>query len=365
MLKKITFISFVFYLFFSCGEKSIYRINVNLSNLQAQEIYVVFESEDFRTIDTLIYKGEGGFIISKEQADLRTLTIYYDNFTRWIKIYCEQPQRIVVSGDALYPQTIQVKGGKINDMLSEFRKETAILHKELAILSDNGESISEKQNGTINIAQLANISNNLHLQAEAFIKNNPDEAASAILISEYFIDPDNIDQINILLDGLNPNLADFYVVQEIRTYTEKAKQTIVGARAPNFNIKNIYGNTFSVDSFLNSYFVLAFTSMWDDECHTKELHLDEIITTFPKDSLSMLLISLDENPQKIRDLLRNDPVQWNIVTDSAGQAIELLDLYNVNVLPRCILMGKDGTIILKTDNGIELKKTLEILMQND
>jgi len=365
MLKKITFISFIFYLFFSCSEESRYRINVNLSNLQTQEIYAVFESADLKTIDTLLYNGNGGFKLTKAQEDLRTLTLYYDNFTRWITIYLEQPQRIVVVGDAIYPQTVQVKGGKINDMLSEFRKETATLQKELNLLSDHNGTLSEKQNGTISIVQLANVSNNLRIQAEAFIKKNPDEAASAILIREYFIDPDNITQIDYLLDELNPKLTDFYVVQELRSYIVNAKRTMVGVQAPDFSIKNIYGNTFSVDSFLNRYLVLAFTSMWNDECHTNELQLDKIMSAFPKDSLSVILVSLDETQQNLRDLLRKDPVQWNIVTDSAGQAIELLNLYNVNALPRCFLIDKEGTIILKTDNGIELKKTLESLMNND
>jgi len=365
MLKKITFIYFVICLFFSCSEERIYRIKINLSNLQAQDIYAVFESADFKTVDTLVYNGKGALNIAKEQDDLRTLTLYYDNFSRWITIYFEQPQRIVVSGDALYPQTVQVKGGRINEMLTEFRNETAALLKEYAILSDNSDVMSEKQNATVNIARLVNISNELHLLAEVFIKNNPDEEASAILIREYFIDPDNLIQIDNLLDGLNPNLDDFYVVQDLKAYTEKAKRTIVGAKAPDFNVKNIYGNTYGTRSFINSYFLLAFTSIWNDLCHTEELHLDEIISSFSKDNLSVMLVSLDENPQELRDLLREDPVKWNIVTDSAGQAIELLDLYNVNVLPRCFLIDKDGYIILKTENSVELKKALEQCFSNE
>jgi peroxiredoxin len=361
MLKKITFVFFILCLSLSCNEENIYRIRVNLINLQAQEIYAVFESADLRTVDTLIYTGKSALNITKEQDGLRMLTLYYDNFTHWITIYLEQPQRIVVSGDALYPQTVQVKGGRINEVLTDFRKETASLLKEYAMLSENSDGMFEKQNGTLTIARLANISTELQLQADAFITNNPDEEASAILIRDYFINPDNINQIDDFLDGLNPKLNDFHVVQDLRTYTRKAKQTIVGAKAPNFNVKNIYGNSFSANSFVNSYFLLAFTSIWNDQCHTNELHLDEIISSYPKDSLSVLLVSLDENPQELRDLLHKDPVQWNIVTDSASQAIELMDLYNVNVLPRCFLMDKEGTIILKTDNGIELKKALEVL----
>ena len=365
MLKKITFISFIFYLFFSCNEGNIFRIKVNLSNLKAQEIYAVFESADFKTVDTILYSGTGAFAVTKEQGDFQSVTLYYDDFTRWITVFLENPGRIVVSGDALFPQLVQVKGGRINELLSEFRKETATLLKEYSTLSNNSDTIQEKLNGNYKITRLANINYELRIQAEAFIEKNPNEEASAILIRDYFVDPDNLLQIENLISALNPRLDDFYIVLDLKAYTEKAKRTIVGAKAPDFNVRDIYGNTFAIDSFSNRHFLLAFTLMWNDMCHTQELLLDEIIPSFSKDSLSVLLISLDENPQALRDLIRKDPIQWNIVTDSAGQAIELLDLYNVNVLPRCFLIDKEGSIILKTDNGVELSKMLEELMLND
>jgi len=361
MLKKITFLCFIFYLFFSCNEESITRIKVNLSNLQAQEIYAVFESAGLRTVDTIIYNGRGSFTITKEPGGYRTLTLYYDNFKRWITIYLEQPQRIIVTGDASFPQMVQVKGGRINELLSVFRKETAAIQKEYVMLLNNGYSTPEKLNG-INIARLANISNELRLQAEAFIQKNPGEEASAILIRDYFLDPDNINQIDNLLDVLTPQLNDFYVVQDLRAYTGEAKRTAIGAQAPDFNVKNIYGNAISTDSLKNRYFVLAFTYLWNDLCHTNELQLDDIIHSFPKDSLNVMIVSLDENPQELRELIRKEPIRWNVVIDSAGQTIRLLELYNVNVLPRSFLIDKEGTILLKTDNGVELKKTLESLM---
>jgi hypothetical protein len=52
-----------------------------------------------------------------------------------------------------------------------------------------------------------------------------------------------------------------------------------------------------------------------------------------------------------------------LVTDSAGQAAMLVDLYNVSALPRCFLIDEEGKIILKTDNGVEIKQTLEKLME--
>jgi len=360
MFKKLFFFICIVWLLFSCSDENIYRIRVNLSNLQAQEIYIVYEKAESKSVDTISYDGRGAFVFMKEQDDYRTLTLYYDNYSQWTTIYLEKPQRIVISGDALFPALIQVKGGKINELLSEFRKDANTLLKEQAILSNVNDTIQDRLNeNTIKTARLATIKHELCLQAEAFIRKNPDEEASAMLIKEYFVDPDNPLLIDSLLDILHPKLANFYVVQDLKNYTEKAKQTIVGAKAPEFNVRNIYGQTFSRDSFFNHYFILAFTTMWSDRSQTEDLYLNELISTFPKDSLSVMIVSLDENPQELRDLVRYDSIQWNIVPDSLSQAIRLLDVYNVNILPHCFLMNKEGYIVLKTENGAELRHTLE------
>ena len=84
---------------------------------------------------------------------------------------------------------------------------------------------------------------------------------------------------------------------------------------------------------------------------------------YPKDKVEMLLVSLDDDPKEVRKLLAKDSIDWNLVTDSAGQATMLVDLYNVNALPRCFLIDEDGKIIMKTDNGLEIEQTLEKLVE--
>ena len=76
----------------------------------------------------------------------------------------------------------------------------------------------------------------------------------------------------------------------------------------------------------------------------------------------MALVSLDEDPHDVRNQMKTDTTHWNVFTDSAGQAIRVLEAYNVNALPRCFLIDRKGTIVLKTDNGIELRQTLEAML---
>ena len=90
-----------------------------------------------------------------------------------------------------------------------------------------------------------------------------------------------------------------------------------------------------------------------------------MIRKYPKDKLGILLVTLDTNSDELRSQLVKDSIAWNIVTDSAGQAIRLIDLYNVSVLPRCFLIDENHKIILKTENDLELKQALENIFEEE
>jgi peroxiredoxin len=325
-------------------------------------LYVVFESSESNTIDTVLCNGRGQFSISHEQDDnLQVVTFYYNDRKQWFSVYPEAGKPVQIKGDANYPLLLQIKGGRANNKLSEFKKKAAIPLKERTDISNSREE-NPLENGE-GASQLANANRKIRRIAQDFITKNSKEEASAILISEHFIDSENMEQTEELLRLLSPELDEFYIVGNLKSEIEKAKTTIVGAKAPDFRVTNIYGQTLTADSFLNKYYILAFTALWCDMCQTEIMMLDDIAAKYSKDSLDILLISLDDEIDEVRDMVRQDTIRWNLVTDSAGQAINLFEKYNVNSLPKCFLMDKDGIIKLRTTNGEELKQIVDEIMQ--
>lgn len=90
-------------------------------------------------------------------------------------------------------------------------------------------------------SRLANVNHLLSEEAAATIKKYPDEEASVILIQHYFNHPDDTRRMDELLAVLSPKLNDFYLVRKLQEYSTRAKRTALGAEAPGFNVKNIYG----------------------------------------------------------------------------------------------------------------------------
>lgn len=349
----------------SCDEGIAYRIEGKLANLEDQTIYAVFENEDTKLVDTIFCEKPGQFLIEQSKEGFDIATLYFDNKTRWATVYLEPGEKVTVTGDANYPSMLQIKGGRINDKLSAWKKESAHQLKEQA---DLAHILNKKGNHNNTIeetdvaSRLTNVNHQLSEQAISFIQENPDEQASVVLIRKYFVNPDDTRKMDELLAILNPKVKDFHLVKELEQYSEKAKRTMLGAEAPGFSVKNIYGSPVSLDSFPQKYLLLTFTAPWCDMCQTEDLYLDKVASKYPKEKLDILLVSLDDKPEEVRHLLAKDSIAWNLVTDSAGQAAMLVDLYNVSALPRCFLIDEEGKIILKTDNGVEIRQALENLI---
>lgn len=364
MVKKLLLIiGFVAFLS-SCGKKAVYQLEGKLSNLDEQTIYAVFEGEGLRDVDTISCEKQGQFVIKKDTKGFHSVTLFFENKTSWVTAYLEEGEVVRVSGDIAYPSLIQIKGGKINNHLDNFKKKVAPLLKEQAELIKN---LNKKEDKTATeetdlSSRLSNIHHQLSEEAEVYIKKHPNEEASAILIQMFFINSDDTRQLDELLAVLAPSLKNTPLVKELEQYSAKVKRTAIGVEAPGFNLKDVYGKSVSLDSFPNKYLLLTFIAPWCDMCHTEDLLLDKIAEQYPKEKVDMLLISLDDDPKELRDVLKDEKIHWNLVTDSASQATQMFELYNISSLPRCFLIDEEGKIILKTDNGVEIKQTLDMLL---
>ncbi|MDR0428990.1 MAG: AhpC/TSA family protein [Tannerellaceae bacterium] len=368
MKKILLIVSTILLLFlFSCTENRAYRIEGKLTNLEDQTIYVVFESEDRSLVDTVVCEKPGQFKLEQLQEDFSQATLFFENKTSWFTVYLEPGVKIIVSGDVHYPILLQAKNGKLNNELSDVRKKMAPLLKEQADLFaglDRSNGMNS-MGGNELASRLQNVNHQLSEDALAYIRANPGEQASVVLIQTFFTDPDDTRKLDELLITLDPQLKDFYITKELEQYSIRAKRTALGAEAPNFTVKNIYGETVRLESLHDKYVLLTFTAPWCEMCQTDDLYLDEIDSLYSKDDLQQILISLDDDMEGVRRLLKNDSIQWNLVTDSAGQAAMLIDLYNVSALPRCFLIDDEGKIILKTEDGVEVKQALKKIIDSD
>lgn len=365
MKGKVALLIGVILSFTACSKDYTYRIEGKLTNLNDSIVYAIFEREDYKLVDTIECEKPGRFIIEQSAEGFNSVTLYFENKSRWITLYLTPKGKYTVNGDIQYPLLLQVKGGEVNEKISAFRKQQSTLLKEYTDLTNELNKKHHSLEETDIASRISNINIQLNEKAIEYIKENPDKEESVVLIEMFFAEPEDTRRMDELLALLDPQLKNFYLARELEQYSTRVKRTALGEEAPGFEIKNIYGDTINLHSYSNKYLLLAFTAPWCDMCQTEDLFLDQIIKTYPKEQVDVVLISLDSHPDEVRNVLAKDSIQWNLVTDSAAQATMMLDLYNVNALPRCFLIDEEKKILLKTENGTEIKQTLELLLEEE
>lgn len=362
MLKYAISLIAVFALF-ACTQNVPYRIEGKLANLGEAEFYAVFENENGCLVDTVMSKPNGSFSIVQKEGNYQTVTLLFDNKSFWRCIFLEAGKKVKVSGDANYPVLFDVKGGdRINEKISDLRGKSASLWKEKVDLT---REINRKQANSIEeadlIAKLTNVEHQLEELAVAYIKKNPEEPASLALIQYFFTDPNDTREVDELLAVVSPKLRDHFMYKALEEYCTKAKRTNLGAEAPTFKVKNVLDREIDMAKLNDKYTLLAFILSCNQKDDMEKAYLASIIQKHKKDSLDVVVLTLDNNAKEIRNIIKGDTVQWNIVADSANQVAMLLDLYNISELPHYYLIDKDKKILMKTENNMEVRDSLDDL----
>lgn len=342
----------------------LYRVEGEFSNLENQTIYAVFENNNTADVDTVVCEEPGRFRLEKKTGDYDRVTLLWENKSYWITAFLEKGQTVRLSGDALYPALVEVKGGKLNGQLTEIRKSQAPLWREQADLTRSIESPDANAIDKSDLmARLANINLQLDETTMTYISEHPENEASLVLIQFFYMNPEHIRYLDKALSQVSTSLRSHSLYKELEAYSVRSKRAMPGAEAPDFSVKNIHGKTLSLDSIGGKYTVLIFTAPWADVYTSKREMLESFARHFPKEEVEIVVVSLDTDANQVRDILSDSTVKWNLVTDSAGQATSLLDLYNVSSLPRCFLIDQQHKIQLKTDSGPDMERELEKILK--
>ena len=213
MQKYILFIWIMLLGLAGCSKDQSYQIEGKLTHLQDPTVYVVFESENGKVIDTVVCETEGKFKVQQKTGDFNTATLFFENRSRVVNVFLEKGKKVSIEGDITYPKLLEIEGGSsINKQLTALRRGSANLWKEQEKLLTQ---IDRKAKHPIEeadlIAKLTNINHQLEEEAVAYIKKNTDKAVSLALIQYFFTNPDDSRETDELLALITPELRDHFL----------------------------------------------------------------------------------------------------------------------------------------------------------
>ncbi|WP_323402967.1 thioredoxin-like domain-containing protein [Proteiniphilum sp.] len=334
----------------SCKDKEGVIIRGEISNLKNPSILVTWISADTLAIDTVDVDIKGKFNYRNRIDTLTTFTLYLNNYESAAVVFADKGQILKVKGDALLPDLIEVHGNEINNDLTLFKQE----NREL--LTQRGQLLfnlsMESQSDTANnksmtrhdeIAKLQLLDHELILQAEEFIKKNPGQFSSLVMINNFFMNSDNPQALERVLDYMDEDVTNTRFASRLKSYSEKIKRSAEGEQIPYFMLKDKDEKDIYSHNFNGKYLVLSFVSTAGIESRETIDLLKEAYQKVDKDSVEFLTVYIDSDIYPV-EYMENDSIPWKVVPEKRGWGSDIVDSYNVQYVPFNILIDPAGHI---------------------
>lgn len=335
------------------------------------DLYFVAQSDSGYRIDTLS-TANGKFSYKGASESTRPVVIYMETGNVWVTVWAKNGEKVVLKGDATYPELITAGGNDVNKTLSEFKEKNTSLIQERGDLRDKlllNADLTDELDVEINDApinsQIINLDMMLKNKAEDFIKLHPFSIASLVLIQDYILGMEDAPYVQTYLNLLEGEARENELYEKIQELISRETVIAEGNVAPEFNLTTTKNDTISLNTYKDKYLLLSFLASWCKSCDADYASLQDIRKEFLKKDLEILTISLDENPVDWKTLADKNNLDCSQVIESKGWTSNVVDNYKVIAVPTYFLIDKKGTII---GSGLSLeiiKERLNLLIKGE
>ena len=170
------------------------------------------------------------------------------------------------------------------------------------------------------------------------------------------------DEIEALLEKLDPSLQGSSLVGNITRRVETLKKVAIGMPAPEFTQNDSLGNPVSLSSFKGKYLLIDFWAAWCSPCRAENPNVVSAYQKYTDKGFEVLGVSLDNSRDKWLKAVKDDGLLWTQVSDLKYWSNEAAALYGISSIPSNLLLDREGVIIKKNLRGEDLHSVLEELL---
>jgi len=150
--------------------------------------------------------------------------------------------------------------------------------------------------------------------------------------------------------------------QGIITKFNSEAKLMIGAQAPEINLKQPDGKPFALSSLKGKVVLIDFWASWCGPCRRENPNVTRVYAKYKNRGFEILGVSLDQDATRWKGAIKADNLTWIHVSDLMGWQSSAAQLYDVHSIPQTILLDKEGRILAKGLRGEELEAKLESLL---
>lgn len=201
------------------------------------------------------------------------------------------------------------------------------------------------------------------IMAKASSNENVKEFILLNLIKTFYrIGP--VEIVIYLNDKYVEGCSTFPIKPEMLKVLSDMKSVLVGSKAPNLVMNNPEGNEIKLSSLLGKSYVLVL--FWASSCTHCQTEVPEIYKTYEeyKDKgLKVFSVSLDDSKDRWVNFINNNKLNWENACDYKKYKSEQTKKFFIYRTPSMLLLDKDGIIVSKNFNYVDLPTELKKLFK--
>lgn len=149
---------------------------------------------------------------------------------------------------------------------------------------------------------------------------------------------------------------------ELKESITRMKALAPGAKAPEFTLPTVTGESLSLQSLQGHIVILDFWASWCAPCIAEMPTVKDIYAQYKDEGLKVIGISMDNSKAAWRKAIDKIQIPWMHVSSLKGmKRCPVAQLYQVYAIPKLYIIDKEGKIIAKDLRGEELKKKIDEL----
>lgn len=269
----------------------------------------------------------------------------------------------------------KVTGSALEDLNQKYMAESRDMRRRLGELNEQYleeyhrpalDGVFNKKRGIELAREMEKIQNQLADMKWEFVKDNIQNVVGLDMAKQYFqdlyvrISPDQIDELEASVEKAWPNTDK---ATEFKKLAEAGKRIAVGAKYPDIELVNAEGKKVKLSEYVpeGKYAMLEFWASWCGPCRGDIPHLREVYKEYKDKGFEIISISIDRKDADWKKAMKEENMVWTQLNDPGEFNGPVAKVYNVQGVPTCILLDKEGHIFKTDMRGAQLDAVLEEL----
>ncbi len=140
------------------------------------------------------------------------------------------------------------------------------------------------------------------------------------------------------------------------------KSVALGNKAADFNVTDLDGNEYTLDSFNGKYIFIEFSASWCGWCKKEIPHVREAYHKFKDKNIVFITMNMDITRELWTHSVKGDNIEWLCLSNLEGMDSNLAKSYNIHGIPMSYVIDPQKKIIQQDIRGNEIIEYLSSIL---